>query len=368
MLHNTPIHAVHCQSGAKMIDFHGWHMPLHYGSQLAEHHAVRNASGIFDVSHMTILDVLGAGGRQFLRYLLCNDVDKLHAMGRAIYSCLCNEYGGIIDDLIVYQRAPDSYRLVFNATTKNRVLTWMREKMAGFSIGIQERNDQAILAIQGPEALRQLQAILDPIEAQALSQLNRFECIDINQSFFARTGYSGEDGFEIMLPDDLACALWLRCIEQGIQPCGLGARNTLRLEAGMLLSGQDMDEKTTPLESGLAWNIEWSTGERNFIGMGALLAQQQRGTERRLVGLIAEPGPSMRPGQSVSIDGMCVGHITSGSFSPTLGQPIALARLLTHTASPVTVDVAGKPRQAIITKPPFISKKYAKKGRFDESK
>ena len=211
-----------------------------------------------------------------------------------------------------------------------------------------------MIAIQGPEARAHAQRLFDPAQASIIAALQRFECVDINDYFFARTGYTGEDGLEIMVPDDMAAPLWQRFQEAGIQACGLGARDTLRLEAGMLLSGQDMDEKTTPLESGLGWTVRWSADERNFIGMGALLSQQQQGITHQLVGLITTKGASMRSGQTVTVEGVTVGHITSGSHSPTLGHPIALARIRKPTPSAVMVDVRGKLVQATITKPRFV--------------
>ncbi len=354
MVAKTHLHAHHLTLGAKMVDFHGWSMPIHYGSQLEEHHAVRHAAGIFDVSHMTIIDVLGAGGRQFLRKLLCNDVDSLQHVGRALYSCLCNEHGGIIDDLIVYQRTPDNYRVIFNSATKNRVLPWLYDKMAGFAVGLQKRTELAMIAIQGPEAMSKLQNILSPAEQDAVSTLASFECVDIGENFFARTGYTGEDGFEIILPEERIGEFWNKLIDVGAKPCGLGARDTLRLEAGMLLYGQDMDETTTPLESGLTWTIKWEPHDRDFIGMGALLSQKQQGIKRKLVGLTLHDQAIMRPGQTVFENKHPVGIITSGTYSPTLGYSIALARVATEVKNEVTIDIRGKSFEAKVQKPRFI--------------
>ncbi len=359
MVAKTPLYAHHLALGAKMVDFHGWSMPLHYGSQLEEHHAVRRAAGIFDVSHMTIIDVLGAGGRQFLRKLLCNDVDSLQHIGRALYSCLCNEHGGIIDDLIVYQRAPDNYRVVFNSATKNRVLPWLHDKMTGFAVGLQKRTELAMIAIQGPEAMNKLQGILNPAELDAVSTLAQFECVDIGENFFARTGYTGEDGFEIILPEERMGELWDKLVVAGVKPCGLGARDTLRLEAGLLLYGQDMDETTTPLESGLSWTIKWEPLERDFIGMSALVSQKQRGIKRKLVGLTIHEQAIMRAGQTVSVDNHPVGVITSGTYSPTLGYGIALARVNADVGESVTVDIRGKSFEAKVQKPRFVKQGQA---------
>lgn len=354
MISKTPLHACHQAMGAKMVDFHGWDMPLHYGSQLEEHHLVRRQAGMFDVSHMTVVDVLGAGGRQFLRHLLTNDVDQLEHTGRALYSCMCNEHGGIIDDLIVYQRASDNYRLVLNSATRVRDLAWIREKIKGFSAGLQERTELAMLAIQGPLAIQKTLALLNPTEADAVSTLTPFECVDVDHWFFARTGYTGEDGLEIILPQDDIAALWSRLSAAGIKPCGLAARDTLRIEAGMLLYGQDMDESTTPLESGLAWTVKWQPDDRAFIGMGALLSQKQHGLKRKLVGLTLEGRGIMRPEQRVIVDGHADGIITSGTYSPTLEKSIALARVPIETGTEVMVDIRGKLIPARVGKPRFI--------------
>ncbi len=354
MIAKTPLHANHLALGAKMVDFHGWEMPLHYGSQLEEHHQVRTDAGMFDVSHMTIVDVLGAGGRQFLRKILTNDVDQLEHTGRALYSCMCNEHGGIIDDLIVYQRAPDNHRLVLNSATRKHDLKWIHEKIQGFSAGLQERHDLAMIAVQGPNAIAKMTTILNPAQVDAISTLTSFECVDVGGCFFARTGYTGEDGFEILVPQDEIADLWTTLLGAGVKPCGLAARDTLRLEAGMMLYGQDMDENTTPLESGLTWTVKWEPNDRDFIGMGALLSQKQHGVNRRLVGLVLQDKGIMRAEQKVVIPNLTDGIITSGTYSPTLNQSIALARVPTATGTEVMVDIRGKLLRAIVTKPRFV--------------
>jgi len=354
MIAKTPLHSNHLNLNAKMVNFHGWDMPLHYGSQIQEHQIIRTSAGMFDVSHMTIVDVLGAGGRQFLRKILSNDVDTLPHVGRALYSCLCNERGGIIDDLIVYQRSPDNYRIVFNSATKARVLPWIYDKVSGFSAGLQERKELAMIAIQGPLALEKIQPILNPAQQDALSTLASFECVDIGEWFFARTGYTGEDGLEIILPEEDIASFWSKLEQAGIKPCGLAARDTLRIEAGMLLYGQDMDETTTPLESGLSWTIKWQPEDRDFIGMGALLFEKQRGVKRKLVGLTLKDPAIMRAGQPVLYHGNPAGVITSGTYSPTLGYAIALARVSSEVQDTVTVEIRGKQYTAHITKPRFI--------------
>jgi aminomethyltransferase len=354
MTAKTPLYSSHVALGAKMVDFHHWDMPLHYGSQIEEHHAVRRHAGVFDVSHMTIVDILGAGGRAFLRKLLTNDVDQLQHSGRALYSCMCNEHGGVIDDLIVYQRAPDNYRVVLNSATRDRDLAWIQSKSQGFAVGLQERKEFAMLAVQGPEAIAKLMSILTPSQADAISTLTPFESVDVEQWFFARTGYTGEDGLEIILPIDEVNTLWSSLLQAGVAPCGLAARDTLRLEAGLLLYGQDMDESTTPLESGLNWTIKWQPEERDFIGMGALLSQKQQGLERKLVGLILEDKGVMRAGQRIVIPGAADGIITSGTYSPTMEKSIALARVPRETGDEVLVDIRGKLLTAKVRIPRFI--------------
>ena len=354
MIAKTPLHACHQAMGARMVDFHGWEMPLHYGSQLDEHHVVRTAAGMFDVSHMTVVDVLGAGGRQFLRKLLTNDVDELKHTGRALYSCMCNEHGGIIDDLIVYQRASDNYRLVLNSATRTRDLAWIREKISGFSAGLQERTELAMLAVQGPEAINKTLSVLNPAQVDAISTLTYFECVDVDNWFFARTGYTGEDGLEIILPQDDIEQLWTALLNAGVKPCGLAARDTLRLEAGMLLYGQDMDESTSPLESNLSWTVKWQPEDRDFIGMGALLSQKQRGLKRKLVGLTLDSKGIMRTGQRVVVEGQLDGIITSGTYSPTLAKSIAFARVPIETGDEVMVDIRGKLMSVHVSKPRFV--------------
>lgn len=350
----TPLHAAHLRSGAQMVNFHGWEMPLHYGSQIQEHHSVRTNAGMFDVSHMTVVDILGAGGRQFLRKLLTNDIDQLEHTGRALYSCMCNEHGGIIDDLIVYQRASDNYRVVLNSATREHDLHWIREKSMGFAVGLQERTDLAMIAVQGPEAINKTLSVLTAAQNDAVSTLTPFECVDVDHWFFARTGYTGENGLEIILPADKAVDFWQQLLGIGMQPCGLAARDTLRLEAGMLLYGQDMDETTTPLESGLAWTIKWQPEDRDFIGMGALLFQKQQGVKRKLVGLILEDKGVMRSGQRVIVPQQADGVITSGTYSPSLQKSIALARVPVETAEQVLVQIRNKEYAAKVVKPRFV--------------
>lgn len=354
MIAKTPLHAAHSASNAKMVDFHGWEMPLHYGSQLNEHHYVRKDAGLFDVSHMTIIDVLGAGGRQFLRKLLTNDIDQLTHTGKALYTCMCNEHGGIIDDLIIYQRASDNYRLVLNSATRSKDMAWIWEKSHGFAVGLQERPELAMIAVQGPHAIEKIKKVLSAAQIDAISTLTPFECVDVESWFFARTGYTGEDGFEIIVPQEIILQLWNDLVNAGIHPCGLAARDTLRLEAGMLLYGQDMDETTTPLESGLGWTVTWEPEDRDFIGMGALVSQKQQSVTRKMVGLTLLDKGIMRQGQKVIIENGPEGIITSGGYSPTLDKSIALARVPVGVGEQVLVEIRGKLIPAKVGKPRFV--------------
>lgn len=356
MILKTALYQNHLDLGAKMVDFHGWSMPLHYGSQLFEHQEVRTHAGLFDVSHMTVIDILGAGGRQFLRLLLANDIDRLQHIGRALYSCMCNQYGGIIDDLIVYQRGADNYRLVLNSATKTKDLAWIRQHIQGYAADVQERTDLAMIAVQGPQAITKTLEILSPTQADMVSTIAPFECVEPEHLFFARTGYTGEDGLEIIASPPEIRKLWQTLINAGIQPCGLAARDTLRIEAGLMLYGQDMDETTTPLESGLNWTIAWEPQDRDFIGRNALLSQKKQGLKQKLVGLKLQEKAMMRPGQKVVIDGIANGVITSGTFSPSLNQSIAFARVPSATTANVSVEIRDKLYPAEINKLRFINR------------
>ena len=350
MAKQTPLYDAHVAAGARLIDFGGWDMPIHYGSQIEEHHAVRRRCGVFDVSHMTVVDLEGERVRELLRRLLANDVAKLGQTGRAIYSCMLNEAGGVIDDLIVYYLADDFYRLVVNAATREKDLAWIAPEAAAFDVTMQERTDLAMLAVQGPEARDRFAGVVAEERRQAISDLKRFACARWNDLFVARTGYTGEDGFEVMVPEADARGLWDSLVDAGAQPAGLGARDTLRLEAGMNLYGQDMDETTTPLESGLSWTVAFEPEDRDFVGRTALEEQSQSGIRRKFVGLILEGRGVLRHGQEV-IGG---GDVTSGSYSPTLECSIALARVPVETGTEVEVDIRGRPQPARVVKPPFV--------------
>lgn len=354
MTKKTPLYQQHVDAGASLVDFFGWQLPIHYGSQLEEHHAVRKDAGMFDVSHMTIIDLLGAGGRQFLRHLLANDVDRLSGVGKALYSCMLNNYGGVLDDLIVYYQSPDHYRLVFNAATRSKNLNWLKQQANGLSVGLQERLDLAMIAIQGPKAIEKSIAVLGPAEMDAVMTLQPFEAVDLHGWIFARTGYTGEDGLEIMLPVDQAHDLWQALAKEGVKPCGLGARDTLRLEAGMMLYGQDMDETTTPFESALSWSVAMEPSDRDFIGRAALQLQKEQGLKRKIVGLVLQDRGIMRSKQKVIIEGVGEGVITSGTYSPTLGKSIALARVPVAAEKQCFVEMRGKRLVADIVKPRFV--------------
>ncbi len=352
MHRHTPLHARHRALGARMVPFAGWSMPLHYGSQIREHRAVRAAAGMFDVSHMQIVDLEGVGAQVFLRRLLANDVVRLEP-GQALYSCMLNPAGGVLDDLICYLRGPDRYRLVVNAATAERDLAWMHDHLDP-GLELHARADLAMLAVQGPEALTGVIGLLPPGDAAALSGLRPFHALETSMGFIARTGYTGEDGCEIILPVEAAPALWDALLQAGVTPCGLGARDSLRLEAGMNLYGNDMDETTTPLESGLAWTLSWKPRTRAFIGRPALERQQAAGVPRRQMGLVLEGKGVLRAHQPLYAAGQQVGEITSGGFAPTLGTSIALARVAADAVPPLEVEIRGRRHGVRAVKPPFV--------------
>ncbi len=355
MNQKTPLYEIHCSLGGQMVDFSGWQMPLNYGSQITEHHAVRRQAGMFDVSHMGVIDVCGPDAEVFLRYVLANDVKKLDKEGKALYSCLLNPRGGVIDDLIAYRLDPEFYRLVVNAGRRIVDFQWLAQLAAAYRLNLIERPELAIIAVQGPGALEKLSPLLSHDLAASVKALRPFQFLIAQDWQISRTGYTGEDGVEIILPAESAVNFWKDLLKQGIAPCGLGARDTLRLEAGLNLYGVDMTEETTPFESNLEWTIDWLDSTRNFIGREALAKIKQQGIERRLVGLImSEPGV-LRNHQPVWHQGEQIGEITSGSFSPTLGQAIAMARIsgMTETAS---VERRGKMIAVKIVKLPFIGR------------
>jgi aminomethyltransferase len=350
----TPLYDTHVKLGAKIVDFGGWDMPLHYGSQLEEHHRVRRAAGMFDVSHMTVVDLKGDKARELLRRLLANNVDKLTVPGRALYSCMLNPAGGVIDDLIVYYRDERWFRLVVNAGTTDKDLAWIGQQAGPFGVEVTPRRDLAMIAVQGPEARAKVYAALGEGLRAATERLKPFHAVAVGELFIATTGYTGEDGFEIMLPAKAAEFTWRMLHDAGVAPIGLGARDTLRLEAGMNLYGADMDETVTPLESGLEWTVAWNPPGRDFIGRAALEKQKAQGVARRLVGLVLEDKGVLRNHQHLVCDGFGAGEITSGSFSPTLNQSIALARVPAKATGVCQVDIRGKLAAARIVGYPFV--------------
>lgn len=366
MTRKTILNDSHRALGARMVDFGGWDMPLNYGSQIEEHHAVRRDAGMFDVSHMTVVDLHGAQVRPFLRRLLANSVDKLKKPGKALYTCMLNETGGVIDDLIVYFLADDFFRLVVNAATRDKDLAWIGAQAGAFGVEVRERPELAMIAAQGPNAREKALSLLDDASAAKVAKLTRFAAADATLRdggaplFVARTGYTGEDGFEIVVPEAHAVALWDALHAAGVAPAGLGARDTLRLEAGMNLYGQDMDETVTPDEAALSWTLAFDADAegtpRDFIGRGALEAQRAAGVPRRMIGLVMDEKGVLRHGQRV-LTAAGDGEILSGTFSPTLGRAIAFARVPAagaHDGNGVTVDIRGREVPVRAVDPPFV--------------
>jgi aminomethyltransferase len=334
MAKQTPLHQSHIDAGGKLVDFSGWQLPIHYGSLMSEHQAVREAAGMFDVSHMTIVDVKGGDAAPLLRKLLSNDIDKLHTLGDALYSCMLNDQGGIIDDLIVYLMQPSSYRVVVNAATREKDLAWINQQATGFDVVITERPDLAMIAVQGPSSRQLLSRALALFDAKTsdstiehIEALTSYQSCEVNGLFIAATGYTGEDGVEIALAADDAAALWSCLLKSGIQPCGLGARDTLRLEAGMSLYGNDMDETTTPYSSALGWTVAWQPEERAFNGRAALAEEYTNGARQKLCGFVLDDKGVLRDGQLLYSGDKNIGVITSGTFSPTLKKSIAFGRV-----------------------------------------
>lgn len=346
----TPLYEQHVAAGAKVVDFAGWDMPLHYGSQVEEHHAVRQGAGMFDVSHMCAVDVTGTGAQDFLRRLLANDIARI-AAGKAQYSCMLNPAGGVIDDLISYFVAPEFYRVVVNAGTAGKDIAWLHQQAEGANVSILPRRDLGIIAVQGPQA-RELATPFLPTGLQAaVAELKPFSCAFADDRLIGRTGYTGEDGFECILPAAELVDFWTALLAAGVKPCGLGARDTLRLEAGMNLYGQDMNEDVSPLAAGLAWTVALEPASRDFIGRAALEAQA--GNAPSFLGLVLEGRGVMRAHQTVHCP-QGEGEITSGGFSPTMNASIALARLPADASGPVEVVIRDKRIPARIVKPPFV--------------
>ena len=350
----TALFEQHVAAGARIVDFGGWDMPLHYGSQKEEHHAVRRGAGIFDVSHMTVVDLTGNDAQRFLRHLLANDVAKLTEPGKALYSCMLNFEGGVVDDLIVYFFTPTHYRLVVNAATRAKDLEWIGARSDGFDVEVAERTDLAMLAVQGPDARELAAGILPGGGREAALGLAPFFGADAGGWFVARTGYTGEDGFEILLPAAEAAGAWQALLDAGAAPCGLAARDTLRLEAAMNLYGNDMDDTISPLEAGLGWTVAWNPDDREFVGRGALEAVRADSDRRRFVGLLLEDKGVLRSHQRVVVDGVGEGETTSGGFAPTIGRSIALARVPAGDYDRAQVEIRGKLLNTRIVPTPFV--------------
>jgi aminomethyltransferase len=361
MTRQTPLNHIHREMGAKMVEFSGWDMPVHYGSQIEEHHAVRNHAGMFDVSHMTVVDARGPQTKAFFSHLLANDIGKLKKPGRALYSCMLNDSGGVIDDLIVYFMADDWYRVIVNAATRDKDLAWIAQQSASFDIEITQKSGIAMIAVQGPDACDLAQKVMPEALVDGAQKLGRFSAVSLGEWFVGRTGYTGEDGYELIMPAADGVEVWQALARLGVKPVGLGARDTLRLEAGMALYGSDLDENTSPLESGLAWTVAMQPAERNFSGRQALQTQLDNGLKSKMVGLMLEGRGIMRGHQNVMLNGDRVGEVTSGTYSPTIGATIALARVDIAVENHCEVDIRGKMVAARVVKYPFV-----KNGRFEK--
>jgi aminomethyltransferase len=353
MMKRTALYNEHVALHARLVEFAGWEMPLHYGSQLEEHQYVRKHAGIFDVSHMNITDVIGEQAYEFLRYVLANDVAKLTQPGKAIYSCMLDEKGGVLDDLVVYFLAPQHYRLVLNAGTRHKDSAWLQRQAAAFKVIIQPHDDLSIIALQGPRALDIVESVFGGLFFDAIAALKPFHFASPEGLMIARTGYTGEDGFEILMPAMESIIFWQKLLGAGARPIGLGARDTLRLEAGFNLYGADMDESTTPYEANLGWTVVLDH-QRQFIGQAALLKQQQQGVARFLVGLVLPSGGVLRHGQQLFLNEALIGEITSGGFSPSLNCSIAMARVTHSAIKECTVAMRGKLLPVKVVKPAFV--------------
>ncbi|MFY9180029.1 MAG: glycine cleavage system aminomethyltransferase GcvT [Venatoribacter sp.] len=348
----TALYAKHLEANAKIVDFGGWDMPIHYGSQIQEHQAVRQKVGMFDVSHMTIVDIRGIDAKAYLQKLLANDVERLQEVGKALYSGMLNQSGGVIDDIIVYNMG-GWFRMVSNCATREKDLEWMTAQTKGFEITLTERPELAIIAVQGPQAMATVKSLC-PEASDLINSLKIFQGLPKANWFYARTGYTGEEGLEIILPEDEAPIFWQKLLDAGVTPCGLAARDTLRLEAGMNLYGNEMDESISPLVAGMGWTIAWEPTARQFIGRGALEAQKAVGITMKQVGLVLEGKGIMRAHQKVVVEGVGEGEITSGTFSPSLEYSIAIAHVPVDTGSSAQVEIRGKLLPVKVIKLPFV--------------
>ena len=365
MTQKTVLNDTHRAMGAKMVDFGGWDLPIHYGSQIDEHHVVRTDAGMFDVSHMTVVDLTGERVRDFLRKLVANSVDKLQKPGKALYTCMLTPEGGVIDDLIVYFMREDWFRLVVNAATRDKDVTWITAQAEGFDVQVVERPEFGMIAVQGPNAREKVIGLLAEADRAKAGKLARFaaletQTVDGVPLFVARTGYTGEDGFEVIVPESDTVALWNGLAAAGVKPAGLGARDTLRLEAGMNLYGQDMDETVSPYEAALGWTVALDEA-RDFHGRSVLEQQATEGAPRQMIGLVMDERGVLRHGQRV-LTANGDGEILSGTFSPSLGKAIAFARVPAGTPGDVRVDIRGREVPVRVVKFPFVREGKAQDG------
>ncbi|MCF6808307.1 glycine cleavage system aminomethyltransferase GcvT [Thiotrichales bacterium 19S9-12] len=350
--HKTPLYDWHVEQGAKMVPFAGWMMPSDYGSQIQEHRFVREDKGMFDVAHMLAVDIKGNGSQAFLSYLIANDIRKIKP-SKALYTCMLNKSGGVVDDLIVYFIEENYYRLVVNAGNRGKDVNWLKEVATKFDVTMTVKDNLSIIAVQGPNAREAVISSLDDELVRDVALLKPFSLLKSEEFFIARTGYTGEDGFEIMLAHDKIVAFWEELFEQGVKPCGLGARDTLRLEAGLNLYGNDMTDEVTPFECGLDWTVSL-TDDRDFIGKDALIEQKYKGIKTQFVGLILQDRGVLRSGQTVVTE-KGKGIITSGTFSPTLNKAIALARIPVD-AHQAFVEMRNKQFSVEMVSYPFVRK------------
>lgn len=353
MVKKTPLFETHVKGAAKFEDIAGFSLPMHYGSQMAEHQAVRTSAGMFDISHMSVVDVHGEDTTCWLRRLLTNDVGKL-ADGKAMYTCMCRENGGVIDDLIVYRLASDRYRLVLNPATRNKDMDWLEgHRPAG--VQFHEIEGTAMLAVQGPDAVRLAEAAVSEMgHSHDLLSMGRYSAFESGDWFIARTGYTGEDGIEVSLPTAKVVDFWQALAEQGVQAAGLAARDSLRVEAGLCRYGEDLDEQHSPVESGISSTIDIADPDREFIGREILEDHKMFGGRYMQIGLILESGGVMEKGQSVELVGRSIGTITSGTFSPTREVSVALARVEKRFTGGCDISIKDRLLSAHIASVPFV--------------
>ncbi len=361
-LKRTPLYGLHCDRNARMMAFGGWDMPVQYEGITAEHQSVRQRAGMFDISHMGKFRLQGKALRQALQPLVPSDLNKLKP-GQAKYTVFLNPQAGIVDDLIFYYQGTDEVgqeqgTLIVNAATTDKDKAWLLEHLTAQDLNLEDiSGNKVLIAVQGPQAIAILQT-LTPTDLDSIRNYRHQSGTLLDYpAWFARTGYTGEDGFEVMMDPQGGQNLWNRLIELNVTPCGLGARDTLRLEAAMALYGQDIDDTTTPLEAGLKWLVDFDKGD--FIGRSVLLQQQESGPQRRLIGLQMQGRSIARHNYPVLFENETVGVVTSGSFSPTLGYAIALAYVppyLSKPGQPLTIPIRNKECPAVIVKRPFYQR------------